>query len=338
MISLILKESKTKAVLRLGALALTLFPVLASITVPAEGVSEYKTGFYLRLRNEEFVQMMIPRERFLLDQARSVFEEIKERNAEGVKGPDLGIDRVMTPKETIYGQFIRELDRIVELSHEVSRLERMARLRSDMQALESLARLKTQIQNLLGRDPFTAERQTNAVSVPSTDTLIFAPGGTDLFEEWKYNQLLNYKSEQTLYHYLRIRLLNTASSSQEKRMFQRDLKIALERYVAGEYAVARLGFRDILEQYGRGRVLDDVLFYLAECAYGLNYLDEALESYNRLLALYPESAYRVKALTKASYIHYLYKQDERLFARYQELLSLVPTLESETFGSISYLV
>jgi TolA-binding protein len=322
------------------------FPLLLFVlsrVQPCLGASNTQPGYYLRLRNEEFMQMMIPKEKFLLDEVRNIHEEIRERNMEGIRALDLGLDEAVTQKESISDLYSREIDRILRLSQEIARLERLARLKSDMRILESLAGLKKQIQDMLGRNPFStgsAASDSSKIKPPEARARKTDPSfsGTDLFEEWKYNQLLDYKTKQTLYEYLAIRLIRTASPAQEKRMFQRELKTALERYAGGEYVLARMHLMRLLEQYGEKMTLDDVLFYAAECSYAMNHLDESLDTYRRLLAAFPASPLRAKTLVKIVYIDYLYKENGRLFADYDSLLRYERGLDAESFGAVSYLV
>ena len=324
------------------ALAFPLFFIQLTLLASGIAAPDTKTGYYLRLRNEEFVQMMVPKEKFLLDMIRSIHEEIQERNLAGVQSPDLGIDQVVSPKETISNQYAREIERIVQISGELSKFERKARMKADMQVLEGISNLRTQIRNILGEKPFLADslQSSNGKQVmnPNPSEATNATVGSDLFEEWKYNQMLDYKTKQTLYLYVRARLIHSASADMEKRMFQRDLKIALQNYSAGDYALVKLELQDLLEQYGRSRVMDDVLFYLAECSYAMNVFDEALVSYRQLLEKYPDSPLKAKTLSKIVYIDYLYRQTNRLFADYTSLLSCRNSLDSESFGAISYLV
>jgi TolA-binding protein len=323
--------------------AFSLFLFVFNQVHPGFGAFDSQVGYYLRLRNDEFMQMMIPKEKYLLGQVFNIHEEIRERNSEGMRILDLGIDEAISPKKSISDMYAQEVDRILRLSQEIVKLERKARMQADMRVLESLAGLKKQIQNILGADSFSAR----SGEADSTRSRPGASGlkrpdqsfsGTDLFEEWKYNQLLDFKTKQTLYEYLLARLIRTASPAQEKRMFQHELKTALESYAAGDYVLARLQLLHILERYGQKNTLDDVLYYAAECSYALNHIDESLDAYRRLLAVYPNSPMRPKALVKIVYIDYLYKNTDRLFADYDSLLHFERMLDAESFGAVSYLV
>ncbi len=325
-----------------GALAFP--PLLILLTLVATGFAapDPNAGYYLRLRNEEFVQMMVPKEKFLLDMVRSIHEEMQERNLSGIQLLDLGIDQVVSPRETISSLYAREVERIVQVSSELYKLERKARLKADMQVLEGVSNLRAQIRNILGEKPFPADSfrsgDMKQTAHPNSSEATNASVGSDLFDEWKYNQMLDYKTKETLYRYVRARLIHSVSIEQEKRMFQRDLKIALQNYSAGDYALAKLELQDLLEQYGRSRVMDDVLFYLAECSYAMNVFDEALASYRQLLEKYPGSSLKAKTLSKIIYIDYVYQETNRLFADYESLLSCRNQLDSESSGAISYLV
>jgi len=120
-------------------------------------------------------------------------------------------------------------------------------------------------------------------------------------------------------------------------MFERALRQALEGYAAGDYALSRLQLRDLIDMYP-DRLLDDVLYYASESSYGMNYFDEALDGYHRLVRTYPASEFQSKALVKLIYIYYIYNEFNKLSEAYDQLLQRRNDLQPETLGTISYLV
>ena len=332
-----------------------IFPAVFSLRTGEGSVSKQELEYYLRLRNEEFIQTMIPKEKFLLGLVQNVNEEIRDRLSEGLQLSDLGIEKVIPPREAVVDEYIQELQRVVALLDEISVLEREARRRVDFQVLASLTELRRQVrkiideskvqetlgrtsENLGGVDEEGASPSIQGKETESADSLDEQMGFVDLFEQYKYNRILAHKLKLTEYEFFRTRLLKTATPSQERRMFQRELRKALESYTSGDFSLARQQLRDILATYSHYRVLDDVSFYCAESSYGLNYLDDALEGYRRVTTEYPESSFCAKALVKTIYIYYIYGRVGQLFETYQKLLDHQDQLDRESFGTVSYVV
>ena len=329
-------------------------PLFAQEKSPAESGVRY----YLQLQQEEFERTMIPKEQFLLGIVQNVHQEINDRRSEGVSVSDLGIGDVISPDELVLDAFDQELRKITGLLEEIASLERLAKRKVNLEVLETLSRLKNQVREIVeGRYASTrseqapqASEQVEMFHVPSdTDDVISedvalersfedSSRTRDLFEQWKYNRLLDYKVKYTEYEFLRTKLLQTATPIQERRMFQRDLRWALDTYSAGDFLLARLQLQDILDTYARYKFLDDVLYYCSESSYGLNYFDEALEGYYRLVYEYPESSFCAKALTKIIYIYYIYGEFDKLREVYEKLLTHKTSLDLESFSTVSYLL
>lgn len=318
----------------------------------------------LRQSNEIFLRGMITKEAFLLGIVRSVNEELMQRRSEGLTAVELGVADFMTPEETLLDDYMDEFRRISEILEQIVELESLAKRQIHMEALQVLTSLRERVNLLLrsgtlgtlqapddvtetvtGVSPET-ESSTEDGSSAEADPALETPTTADmesvdpfiLFEQWKFNRLLEYEQKLTEYKLMRSRLLQSAGDDQEARMFQRYLRSALENYQIGDYRLARLQLRDILETYPDYRHMDDVLFYASEASYGLNYLDEASQFYRQLTRRYPESLFANKALMKLIYIDYIYRDSTSLFEHYDELMASPQTLDEESMGAISYLV
>lgn len=330
-----------------------LFFVSSSLGAQEVSPLRNELQYYPQLKNEEFLQTMIPKEKFLLGIIQSVNEEMEKRRSEGARIADLGIEEVISPGDIIGDEYGQELQRVVRLLDEIVQLEKKAKQQVDLEALEVLSGLKKNISEILdsgnltdrveqltqGFDVIQKEEadSSDRENVSESSDLEDQVGIKDLYEQWKYNSILDYKVVLTEHQFLRMRLLKTATPSQERRMFQRDLKKALESYSYGDFPVSRLLLQDILDTYSY-RLMDDVLYYSSESSYGLNYFDEALESYHRLVTEYPESSFCAKGLVKLIYIYYIYGEFDKVSKAYQQLLIKEDYLDSESLSTISYLV
>ena len=337
----------------LGIVFFELFPIFAQNLSPLKEGQQY----YLKLKNEDFMQAMVPKEEFLLGIVQNVTDEIHARESEGDDLSDLGIEKVVSPEEKITDEYVQEFQRIGQLIDEISRLEQKAKEKVDLNVLRALSNLKERVRKIIegtGSQNVPKSSVKNSQSVVNTKTNVgvqkeenkssasadSAGDGrfVDIFEQWKYNRILDYKLKLTEYEFLRTRLLKTATPSQEKRMLQRDLKRALESYSNGDFLLSRLQLHDILNTYTRYRLFDDVLYYYSESCYGLNYLDEAMKGYRSLIVLYPESPFSARALVKIIYIKYIYGQFDEISSLYQQLLLRKKNLDPQYFGTVSYLV
>ncbi|HEB84929.1 MAG TPA: tetratricopeptide repeat protein, partial [Bacteroidetes bacterium] len=98
------------------------------------------------------------------------------------------------------------------------------------------------------------------------------------------------------------RLVRDGDSSEVKRMFDYDLKLASRAYAGNDYPLAILRFNHILGVYPYHN-LDDILYYRSEAQYALKHYLSAAAGYRRLLEEYPESEYRPDALARLFYIY-----------------------------------
>lgn len=309
-------------------------------TVPGSG-----DRFYVQMQKDEFLLNLIPKEKFLLYLVQGVSEEIAKRQSEGASPEDLGIADLTTPDEKKIQNYRAELRQTVNLMGEIERMERVARQRVDFKTLELLARLKERVKGILEADEITvtkpSQAKTEAVKPigPQPEAKSAeAVQVSDIYEQWRYNRILQYKVKHTQYEFLRTRLLRTASARQEKRMFRKALLNALKRFNSGEMDVSRLALNDLLAVYGKTRVLDDVQYFAAEAAYGLNLLDEALAGYEAIEAKYPSSVYAVRGLVKRIYIQYIYSDYSTAARLYDRLLLRKTLLDKDVLGTVSYLV
>ncbi len=308
-----------------------------------------RVQYYLQLKRDDFFEAMIPKERFLLGIVQSVNEEIEERRMHGVDVSELGIREIIPPDEMVIEEYVQEMQQVADLIDEIEQLERKARQKADLNALEILSGLKRSVREIIEGDVSVNQYDRLVESMGTSadsgvddsapmDSFETYIGPEDLFEQWKYNQILDYKVKYTEFEFLRTRLLQTATSAQEKRMFQRYLKRTLDTYSRGDFLLSRLQFRDILNTFGYYELLDDLCYYYGESCYGLNYFDEALEAYQRVIDEYPGSLFSAKALVKQIYIYYIYNQLDKLNEVYQHLLIYQDQLDSEQLGVVFYLV
>ena len=318
-----------------------------------------ESHFYDRLRSEDFMQMMIPKEKYLLGLVKNVSEELADRRSEGYDAADLGIDAVRSPKDVLMEDYDSEVRAMERLISQIENLEIQAKRRVDLGILRSLEQLKDRLKTFLSEEIKTLNEQheeqayrmhTQPIVVPETtkespsfenvDDPFSEESITsgDLFEQWKYNRILDYKLRLAKYGYYRMRLRNSADALQAKRMFQRDLQQALQTYNSGDFELARLQLQDLLDNYSNAYVLDDVMYFRCESGYALNLLDEALEQYQHLVATYPNSEFAAKAMVKMVYIYYIYGDVTRQVDVFQRLLIRRTHIFPGTWGIVTYLV
>lgn len=344
------------------AVALAGIPQARS-SVPPESSSEVEDLRYtLRLKNEEFMRMAVPKEKYLLGLVRNVTEEVKARRLTSKEMSSLGIDALISPKQMLLDAYVQEINRVFGLLGEISALESKARKRVDWQALESLAVLRKDVTGILesrvflpsdsiltqdtgsGTKPDAKSEAAAGPASPEESRPVSREFAETLMDQWKYNHLLDYRLTQTRFELIRTKLMRSATPLEMQRMFQRDLRSALESYAAGDFALSRLQLRDVIAAYPGIQMVDDILFYAAESSFGLNFLDEALGTYRELASRYPVSAYSGKALSKMIFIHYAYGQTDSMvqtFQRLQHFQKMAPVqnvLDDETVGVASYLV
>ncbi len=319
--------------------------------------------YYLRLKNEEFLRLMIPKEKALLVQSRNIFEEAKARRAQGRDLSALDLESVTSSRQLFLDAYAGEVGKVLSLFDEIAKLESTARRRANLSALEILAGLRRKVRDILERAVRSAAVEATAPAdagaapesgraLPGPDAAAAgsetvpsqsAASGTmtqdmaeTLLDQWKYNSLLEFKLRQTRTELIRTKLLKTATQEEADRMFRRDLREALQAYAAGDFVLSRLLLRDVIETYPGVPVMDDVLYYAAEASFALNYLDEALRTGERLAGRYPLSPYTAKALAKKLFIQYAYGRVDSLQETYDRLLAVRNRLEDEPFGVASY--
>ena len=324
--------------------------------ISAQNNSESK--YYSRLRSQDFMKMMIPKEKFLLGIVKNVTDELGERRKEGQNAEDLGIDDIRSPKDALIHDYDSELRAMEGLILQIESLELQAKRRVDMDVLRSLEQLKERLKTFLTAEikilDQQAKEQTEQMQSEEFDfkqsgkslnlNLLQDPFGEatlasgDLFEQWKFNRILDYKLRLARYEFYRRKLKKNANPLQAKRMFQRDLQQALLAYNSSDFQLARLQLQDVLDQYAASYVLDDVMYFRCESAYALNYLDEALEGYQQLAATYPNSEYTAKGLIKQVYIYYIYGDVTNQVEAFQRLLIRKNQIFPGTWGTMTYLV
>jgi TolA-binding protein len=330
---------------------------------PADKAGQADTRYYLRLKNEEFLRLMIPKEKVLLVQSRHIFEEAKARRAEGRDLSALDLETAVSPRQLFLDAYAGEIGKVLSLFDDIAKLESMARQRANLSALEILAGLRQKIRDILEKavqaSSEKAPRQADAASTQETGHAVPEPApapvvteaeaprtrssgpvtpelAETLLEQWKYNSLLEFKLRQTRTELIRTKLLKTATPEETDRMFRRDLREALQAYAAGDFVLSRLLLHDVIDSYPGVPILDDVLYYAAESSFALNYLDEALRTGERLAERYPRSPFTAKALTKKLFIQYSYDQSDALQDTYNRLLGVRALLDDEPFGVASY--
>lgn len=306
---------------------------------------------------------MIPKEKVLLVQSRHIFEEVKARRAQGRDVSALDLEAVTSSRQLFLDAYAGEVGRVLSLFDEIAKLESTARRRANLSALEILAGLRRKVRDILERAVQSAAAETTAAADagsareiqeappepgpaaagPEAASPQSVPAGTmtselaeTLLDQWKYNSLLEFKLRQTRTELIRTKLLKTATQEEADRMFRRDLREALQAYADGDFVLSRLLLHDVIETYPGVPILDDVLYYAAEASFALNYLDEALQTGERLASRYPRSPYTAKALAKKLFIQYAYSRVDSIQKTYDRLLTVRNRLEDEPFGVASY--
>jgi TolA-binding protein len=345
--------------LGIGLLYLTPICLAGSSAAGQKDPAADDIRFTLRLRNEEFLRMVVPKEKFLLGLARNITEEFRIRKFDGGELSALNIDVLISPKQMLVNAYVREMEKLTALAGKISGLETKARKRLDWPSIEALAELRKRVFTILDSRTVSpsdslltreAGTQTESAAgfqgavVSSRPPAVFREFAETLLDQWKYNHLLDSKLAQTRYELIRTKLLKSAKPQEAQRMFRRDLRTALESYAAGDFALSRLQFRDVIAAYPGIQTVDDILFYAGESSFGLNFLDESLETYRELATRYPHSVYSGKALAKIIFIRYIYGQTDSMvqtYRRMQDFQRMAPAqnvLDDETFGVASYLV
>lgn len=308
-------------------------------------------GYYGRLRTEEFLSAMVPKERFLLVLMKNIQEEIKTRKAKGNQIVQWGIEIPLSPLEELRKAYTAEIEKNLQLLTEIDRLERKARQKADLSVLSALSDLRQKVIHIfqspllegsyplqkLSSSEIKTPRKNQDIGSEPTILSPSPPSPEIFFDQWKYTHVLSWKLKLTQYELIRAQLLNTANVQEEEQMFKRELRSALESYTQGDYVLARLQFRDIISTYGKDRLVDDILFYTGESAFALNILDDALTFYQQVVEQYPASPFAMKALIKMFFIHYFYNQPEKVYQIYQVLMQKKAFLDDETGGLVSYL-
>ncbi|RKY82697.1 hypothetical protein DRQ07_00600, partial [candidate division KSB1 bacterium] len=243
-----------------------------------------ETGsYYLQLKTSEFQKAMLPREKFLLDIAKNTSEELKTRQLEGKNTSNISLDEIVSPQKRIMEDYLAELDNVTALLDEISDLERKARQKVNFQVLEALSQLRERVKAIINgsinafNPDNTEEKTKNKTDTPNSTVQsesksdknlnINEPSPADIFEEWKYNRILEFKMKLSRWKLLRTKLLNSAGQTEYARMFRRAMRSALEHYQAGDLLTARLEFEDILNTYNKIRILDDLYYFSGEAAY-----------------------------------------------------------------------
>ncbi|MBN1781429.1 tetratricopeptide repeat protein [bacterium] len=350
---------KNSVRLRPALTALLLFGVFPGLFASYDNPRESDSHYYNRLRTDDFMKMMIPKEKFLLGLVKDVSDELAARRAEGQSVKDLGIDEATSPKDVLKSDYDSEVRAMEELISQIESLELQAKRRVDLDVLKSLEQLKERLKTFLNREIVELNEQhekqaariqsdaqgkrassfEGSMSVPGADsTSEFGLGSGDLFEQWKYNRILDYKLKLAKYQFYRMKLRKNANAVQAQRIFQRDLQRALKTYNSADFELSRLQLQDVLDQYLDSHVLDDVMYYRCESSYGLNYLDEALDGYEKLTVTYPNSEYAAKAMVKMIFIHYIYGDVEKQVDLYQRLIIRKSQISAGTWGTTTYLV
>jgi len=328
--------------------------IIASLSLHSQTIrntSQKSGNYYLQLKSDEFQKAMLPRERFLLDIAKNITEEIKTRQSQGLSTGIVNLDAIVSPEKKILESYIEELQSTVSLLDEISALERKARQNVNFEVLDALSQLRERVKNIVrgSIDVVKADavqknsnqkdnkKEVAAVSDTNTVSDVRAPSPADIFEEWKYNRILEYKTKLSKWEFLRIKLIDSSTQKEYGRMFRRALRSALEHYQSGDLMTARIEFEDIIKTYNEIPILDDVYYYSGEAAYGHNFFDEAVQKYTSVVRLYPSSDYTPKALVKLIFIYSIYSNFNKIDECYNKLIPLMYKLDPERISVVSYL-
>ena len=92
----------------------------------------------------------------------------------------------------------------------------------------------------------------------------------------------------------------TVDPAQEEARYQQAFDILKQR----RYNDAKVALQQFLASYPGGRLADNAQYWLAETSYVTRDFDTALDEFNKVLNLYPQSAKVPDALLKAGFIHY----------------------------------
>ena len=119
------------------------------------------------------------------------------------------------------------------------------------------------------------------------------------------------------YEYAQSKNLTFTASRQDSVNY----KSAENKYIRGDTEAAYKGFSDYLKQFPKGMFAANALFYKAEYDYDKNRLDDALVSYETLVANYLTENNET-ALRKAGLIQFNRKNNQKAYQHFSQLLEI----------------
>lgn len=199
-------------------------------------------------------------------------------------------------EDTLSEEYLQEAEMLVQILKRLDELEGEAVLEGadvtlDIEELRRsiLERVDQRLLTLLGYE---------------FDATVDGPRVSELFQEWKAEQIADYKVRFTQYKIMKTRLLGSGSPAERARMLDRDLKAAFSSYVDENYALAELRFNQILKDYvSYFSNFDAVVFYRGESYYGRQLYEPAVNDYETVVHEYPNSFYFGDALARLLLIH-----------------------------------
>lgn len=115
-------------------------------------------------------------------------------------------------------------------------------------------------------------------------------------------------------------LAKEANSAEVEKLFQ----LAYGDFVKGKYDLALNGFSDLLIQFPRSPLVEDALYWQAECSYAGKALDKAEKGYFAYIKSYPAGKKMCVALYKLGLIYQAQKLPKKKDMVWEKLLSSCP--------------
>ncbi len=219
--------------------------------------------------------------------------------------------QVSQSANSLEARYFREMESLVGLLQELDQFR--GRVRPDQEdILFKIDALKEEILRSTDRHLLRVLGYSDFPLLPSESKF------DEFVEEWKANQIFNYKINLTRVRLLRSRLIRESNLRQLNRMFRRDLADALVSYRREEYPLAELQFKELLKEYPFHDV-EDIDYHLSEIYMAQGKYEKAKRSFWGVIHRFPQSRYVNASYFKIMLITEALHQEKQYFDAYSAL-------------------
>ncbi len=230
--------------------------------------------------------------------------------------------------DSLTDAYVNELVQVVNVLNRLQALQARA-LRLD-------SRLALQVEEV--RRTIVSRLDQRLLALVGYRDFEMGPRVSELVQEWKKQQLLDYQAHFARYRAMKRSLLQSATPAERARMLQRDLRDAFNNYVEQDYALAQAQFDLLIDDYGPYfESLPAVLFYRGESYFVRNLYDEALADYQRVVSQFPDSEYLGDSLLRVLVIYQRLHQLAAFDQYFRHLQSLGDNIDRATYEKCQYL-